>query len=159
MNAVAVSFCVLCIKQAIAAFFNCFKRPEVEKLALIYTGSAGEAKVTTTTSTAAAADLVSVFKGTPMVMSKAARTAADALTAVFIVVDDIMPVMPRGPHLQRNRNDTNCSRQCGKKSGRFQYSLHKASTSLSNAIILSVSQVMLFRSIFFCLLLFRSIML
>jgi hypothetical protein len=152
MNAVAVSFCVLCIKQAIAAFFNCFKRPEVEKLALIYTGSAGEAKVTTTTSTAAAADLVSVFKGTPMVMSKAARTAADALTAVFIVVDDIMPVMPRGPHLQRNRNDT-------KKSGRFQYSLHKASTSLSNAIILSVSQVMLFRSIFFCLLLFRSIML
>jgi hypothetical protein len=61
---------------------------------MIYTGSAAEAKVTTTTGTAAAADLVSVFKGTPMVMSKAARTAADALTAVFIVVDDIMPVMP-----------------------------------------------------------------
>jgi lipid A disaccharide synthetase len=43
----------------------------------------------TTTTGATAADLMSAFKGTPMVMSKAARTAAGALTAVFIVIDVI----------------------------------------------------------------------
>ncbi|XP_057374975.1 uncharacterized protein LOC130695927 [Daphnia carinata] len=74
------------IKQAIAAFLNYFKRPELAKLAVIYTSSAAAARTTTAT---AATEIKSVFRGTPMAMTKTARTAAGALTAAFIVIDVI----------------------------------------------------------------------
>lgn len=74
------------IKQAVAAFLNYFKRPELAKLAMIYTSSAAAARTTTAT---AATEITSVFRGTSMAMSKTARTAAGALTAAFIVIDVI----------------------------------------------------------------------
>ena len=42
-----------------------------------------------TTTGTTTTELMSAFKGTPMAMSKAARTAAGALTAIFIVIDVI----------------------------------------------------------------------
>ena len=75
------------IKQAITAFLNYFKRPELAKLAMIYTGSAAAARMATTTTTTT--EVMSAFKGTPMAMTKTARTAAGALTAIFIVIDVI----------------------------------------------------------------------
>ena len=76
------------IKQAITAFLNYFKRPELAKLAMIYTGSAAAGRMATTTGTTTT-EFMSAFKGTPMAMSKTARTAAGALTAIFIVIDVI----------------------------------------------------------------------
>ncbi|KZS15945.1 Uncharacterized protein APZ42_018367 [Daphnia magna] len=72
------------IKNAIKAFLNYFKRPELAKLAMIYTKS-----VMRTTTTTTAAEITSTFRGTPMAMTKTARVAAGALTAAFIVVDVI----------------------------------------------------------------------
>ena len=76
------------IKDAIIAFLNYFKRPELAKLAVIYSGSAAAGRMATTTGTTTT-ELMSAFKGTPMAMSKAARTAAGALTTIFIVIDVI----------------------------------------------------------------------
>lgn len=124
------------IKQAIAAFLNYFKRPEVAKLAMIYTGSAAAARVTTTTGTAAAADLMSAFKGTPMVMSKAARTAAGALTAVFIVIDVIHMVnicketgeTPTVQELRKMADDLEAEIKCtSNETGEKEEQLNKSS--------------------------------
>lgn len=75
------------IINAIKAFLNYFKRPELAKLAMIYTNTAAVMRTTTTTTTAA--EITSTFRGTPMAMTKTARVAAGALTAAFIVVDVI----------------------------------------------------------------------
>jgi hypothetical protein len=73
------------IKHALIAFSNYLKRPELAKLAMIYSGSTAARMATTTATT----EFMSAFKGTPMAMSKAARTAAGALTTIFIVIDVI----------------------------------------------------------------------
>lgn len=75
------------VKHALLAFLNYFKRPELAKLAMIYTSSTAAARATTTTATAA--EITSVFRATPMAMTKTARVAAGALTAAFIVIDVI----------------------------------------------------------------------
>nr|CAH0100717.1 unnamed protein product [Daphnia galeata] len=75
------------IKKAITAFLNYFKRPELAKLAMNYSGLKAAGKMATSTTI----EIMSAFKGTTMAMSKAARTAAGAIsaTAIFIVVDVI----------------------------------------------------------------------
>ncbi|KAK4036308.1 hypothetical protein OUZ56_028369 [Daphnia magna] len=83
------------IKNAIKAFLNYFKRPELARLAMIYTNTAAVMRTTTTTT---AAKITSTFRGTPMAMTRTARVAAGALTAAFIVVDVI--------HMVRIWNET-----------------------------------------------------
>ncbi len=83
------------IKDAIKAFLNYLSKPELARLAMIYTRSAAR---TTTTTVHEVAELKSAFKGTPMAMTKTARAAAGVLTAAFIVVDVI--------HMVRIWNET-----------------------------------------------------
>ena len=83
------------IKDAIKAFLNFLKKPELAKLAMIYTRSAAR---TTTTTAHEFSELKSAFKGTPMAMSKTVRAAAGVFTAAFIIVDVI--------HMVRIWNET-----------------------------------------------------
>ncbi|KAI9551860.1 hypothetical protein GHT06_022196 [Daphnia sinensis] len=83
------------IMNAIKAFLNFFKKPELARLAMVYTGSAAAMRTTTTTT---AAEIATTFRGTPMAMTRTARVAAGALTTAFIVVDVI--------HMVRIWNET-----------------------------------------------------
>lgn len=72
------------IQSALKAFINVFKKPELARLAMVYTAAR-----TTTTSAYEVSELKSAFKGTPMAMTRNARVVAGALTTAFIVIDVI----------------------------------------------------------------------
>jgi hypothetical protein len=75
------------IKQAILAFLNFLKKPELSRIAMVYVSNSTAKSITTTTQEVA--QIKSAFKGTPMAMTKTVRAVASAATAVFIVIDVI----------------------------------------------------------------------
>lgn len=74
------------IKQAILAFLNFLNKPELSRIAMVYTNSTAKSITTTTQEVA---QIKSAFKGTPMAMTKTVRAVAGAATAAFIVIDVI----------------------------------------------------------------------
>ena len=74
------------IKQAVVAFINFLSKPELVRLAMVYTNSTVKSITATTQEVA---QIKSAFKGTPLAMTKTVRFAAGVSATAFIVLDVI----------------------------------------------------------------------
>ncbi|XP_046445338.1 uncharacterized protein LOC124194967 [Daphnia pulex] len=77
------------IKQAIGACLNFLNKPELIRLAMVYTNSTAKSITATTQEVA---QIKAAFKGTPMAMTKTVRYVAGVATTAFVVLDVIYMV-------------------------------------------------------------------